>query len=460
MENDITLRQLLDSYRDADYPEAFLQEYQIMECLAERNGITSFLVRDQDGQNRVAKCYDRKKWSFSSGTDLLAMLDHPGLPGYIATYENETMTVTVREYLEGVPLSQYAGDNELTEAEIIRICVGICDILEYLHHRTPPVIHRDIKPQNVIIRPNGDAALIDFDIARLFKQDKETDTFFFGTPAYAPPEQYGFSQTDARTDIYALGVLLRFLLTGSVKNNENIRVYRPLARIIHRCTAFSPKERFSDITQVKRALLRANPASQRRRITLISIAALAAAAVLVFTGVKIYRAVTYTPFTAGAIPAYLSDEERVSDAAAYLKEKYKTDLFDEPEKQATVGLLRKALTALYHLDPDYVNRKNTGVPEENERYFLPWDFEDEHLLPRGVAVYAAVKVHRPSVVADWSGIKDDNGYYPGLRAAVAFAEKTGIMEGANNPEDISRGDLALILANAERVFDALGKDRD
>lgn len=71
-----------------------------------------------------------------------------------------------------------------------------------------------------------------------------------------------------------------------------------------------------------------------------------------------------------------------------------------------------------------------------------------------VAVYAAVKVHDPSIVADWSSIKDDNGYYPGARVAIAFAEETGIMTGANRPGDITLGELALILANADRVFEA------
>ena len=94
------------------------------------------------------------------------------------------------------------------------------------------------------------------------------------------------------------------------------------------------------------------------------------------------------------------------------------------------------------------------MPRESDEFFMPWGWDDGQTVDRDIAVYAAVKVHDPAIVADWSGIKDDNGFYPGVRAAVAFAEETGILSGANQPGDIPLGDLALILANADRVFDA------
>ncbi len=231
-----------------------------------------------------------------------------------------------------------------------RICVQLCDILGYLHHREAPVIHRDVKPQNVIVRPDGRITLIDFDIARVHRGDRDTDTMFFGTLAYAPPEQYGFSQTDERADIYALGVLLRWLLTGSTRENPNVRVYGPLAKIIARCTAFAPKDRYSDAAQVKQALLRANPKAQTMRMLRLTLCAVLAAALLGFAGWEVYRAVTYSPFTSDAVPAYLTDEERLSDAVAYLKTKYDTSLFDDTGETATIGDLRAAMIELYGLD--------------------------------------------------------------------------------------------------------------
>ena len=458
MRNEELLQSILDAYDSLPYPEEFLAEYDIMECLSEQKGVCTFLVQNAEGKDCVAKCYEKKVWGIAKN-GILETLDHQGLPKHIANYENEDTIVTVREYIEGVPLGRMAKEKDLSEQEIVQICIRLCDILEYLHHRKEPVIHRDIKPQNIIVRPDGSIALIDFDIARVFRSENEADTMFFGTVAYAPPEQYGYSQTDCRTDIYSFGIVLRWLLTGSTKENQNIKVYRPLAKIIRKCTAFSPKERYSDISQVKKELLAANPRSQRLHAALLSLCGIAAAAILIFAGVKIYQKVTYTPFTKEAIPAYLSDEERATDAVSYMKEKYGTSMFDEMGEYATVGDLRRALIDLYGLDRDYVNGMNDGIPRESDAFFLPWEWDNEQHVDREPMIYAAVKVHEPSIVEDWSSIKDDNGYYPGLRVAVAFAEKTGITTGMNRPSDLTKGEMALVFANADRVFEA-AKEKD
>ncbi|MBQ3403963.1 MAG: serine/threonine protein kinase [Oscillospiraceae bacterium] len=453
MESD-ELRELLNSYDDSIYPEGFLAEYTPMECLSDRNGICTLLVQDRSGESFIAKCCDKALWSVVSGGGILNGLEHSGLPKQIASYENDNMTVTVREYIDGVPLSRYAAENRLSQQEAVGICVQLCDILACLHHRERAIIHRDIKPQNVIIRPDGSAALIDFDIARVYRSGGDTDTTFFGTPDYAPPEQYGFSQTDTRTDIYSLGILLRWLLTGSTKEDSRIRIYSPLAKIIGKCTSFAPKDRFSDVSQVKRALLRADPKARGLRSAALILCALLLIGALCCGGVQLYRHMTYTPFTADTIPAYMSDEERVADAVEYMREKYGTNMFDDTEGIASVGDLRAALIELYGLDRDYVYGINMDIPRESDEFFLPWGWDDVQTVHRDVAVYAAVKVHDPSIVADWSSLKDDDGYYPGVRVAVAFAEDCGITEGANQPRDITLGELALILANADRVFDA------
>ncbi len=453
MEHDELLTSILNSDANETYPAEFKVQYDIMECLSEQQGITTFLVMDHNGNNAVAKCYDRSLWTLSDNSAILSSLDHKGLPKQIASFENDDVLITVREYAEGIPLSRYAQENELPADEIIRICIELCDILAYLHHRNEPIIHRDIKPQNIIIGPDGSVSLIDFDIARVYNTGHETDTVFFGTLAYAPPEQYGFSQTDARTDIYSLGIVLRWLLTGSTKKNQNIRIYRPLDRIIRRCTAFAPDDRFSDVSLVKSALLAANPKSQAIWMGKIMFCALLCIGILLYGGIRLYRYLTYTPFTDDAIPGYMSDEERINDAVSYMKGKYGTSMFDDTDEIATVGDLRTAMIDLYGLNRDYVYGINEDMPQENEAYFMPWGWEDGQTLSRDIAVYAAVKVHDPAIVADWSELKDDNGYYPGVRVATAFAEKTGIMTGANRPGDIMLGELALILANADWVFE-------
>ena len=118
----------------------------------------------------------------------------------------------------------------------------------------------------------------------------------------------------------ASGFILQ--IKHELAKNPNIKIYRPLARIVRKCTAFSPKERFADVSQVKKALLHANPKSQALRMAAIAVCAVLAVVLLTFTGVKIYQAVTYTPFTDDAIPAYLPDEQRIAEAVTYMKDKY------------------------------------------------------------------------------------------------------------------------------------------
>ncbi len=466
--NDVGLEELLASYDESAYPEVFLEKYFLTECLAERNGTDTFAAVDASGSKYIAKCYDRSLWDMEEGS-ILRNLQGAGLPRFVESFSNERMLVNVREYIEGVSLDVYAAENDLSRENITEICMKLCDILSGLHHRTEPVIHRDIKPQNVIISSDDDGTilnvtLIDFDIARKYKSGSDTDTRFFGTQAYAAPEQYGFSQTDARADIYSFGVLLRYLLTGSTRKNDKITVYKPLAAVIDKCTAFSPDDRYSDIDQVKKALSQANPQAQKRRALKLTACCVLALMLVSFAGFRIYKAVTWTPFNDDAIPAFTSDEERVSDAVSYMNEKYDTDLFggtqqtldgtEGADSVATIGLLKTVLIDVYGLDADYVNAPNTDIPNESEDFFFPWTWADDQTIGRGTMVYVAVKVHDPAIVADWSSLKDDNGEYPGERVALEFAEETGIMTGANRPDDITVGEMALILANAERVFDA------
>jgi len=454
MSSDNPLYEILKTYDDIKYPEEFSSSCDIMECLSDLNGIVTFLVRAKNGCEYIAKCFDKAMWKGFSGNEILTDLSHKGLPEYVATYENEAMSVAVREYVSGVSLDRYASENEISREKAVDICLQLCDILIYLHNRPTPIIHRDIKPQNIIVRSDGSIALIDFDIARMHNTENETDTVFFGTRSYAPPEQYGFSQTDGRTDIYSLGVLLRWLLTGSTKENKNIKIYRPLANIIKKCTGFSPAERFSDAEKVKKALEKANPRSQALRMTMLFIAAAAVLGLLSFAGIEIYKYVTYSPFSEDAIPAFIDDEETVNDAVKYMKDKYGTDMFDEYSEVARVGDLRKAMIELYGLDRDYVYGINTDIPREDDAFFLPWGWDDNQTIDKDTVIYAAVKVHDPALVADWSSLKDDNGYYPGVRVAVDFAEKQGIAELVHRPGDITLGDIAIILANTDRVFES------
>ena len=276
-------------FAQSGYPADFLADYDQMECLASHPGRETFLVRRKDsGETAVASCYDRTAFPIRPDIRLLRELSHPGLPRYLEEYRNERMICVVREYIPGETLSVYARERQLTLRQIAAIGEELCDILHVLHTHEPPVIHRDLKPENVIIRPDGSAALIDFDISRAVKTEAQTDTFFFGTKGYAPPEQYGFGQTDARADIYALGVLLRWLVTGSARENRNVRIDERLQGVIDRCTAFSPEDRYADVLKVRDAL-RAVRTRPRRIRPAVAAALAAAAAALLLCGFAVGR---------------------------------------------------------------------------------------------------------------------------------------------------------------------------
>ncbi len=131
------------------------------------------------------------------------------------------------------------------------ILCQICDGLTQMHRNG--IIHRDIKPSNVMIENNGNVKIIDYDISRTVKQDQPKDTRILGTAGYASPEQFGFSQTNAKADIYACGVLLNYLLTGKLPNEQLYGGY--LAEIICECTQMDESKRFDSAEELKMVLL-------------------------------------------------------------------------------------------------------------------------------------------------------------------------------------------------------------
>ena len=254
---------LRSSFAPDRCPQEFLDEYDQMECLASHRGRETFLVRrKEDGCLAVAKCYDRSVFPFQPSPDPLTGIEHPGLPRLLGQYQDGQTLCVVRDYLEGETLVDYLREKQPTLPEIVEIGQRLCDILSVLHGHTPPIIHRDIKPENIIIRPDGTPALIDFDISRTYKDRSGSDTVFLGTQGYASPEQYGFRQTDARADIYALGVLLRYMVTGISRENPHVSIHPAMQKVIGRCTAFSPEERYASVSEVRRDLEKARkPAS-------------------------------------------------------------------------------------------------------------------------------------------------------------------------------------------------------
>lgn len=199
-------------------------------------------------------------------TDLLKKLNHPNLPSIIDVIDGDGTFLIVMDYIEGRHLEsvvkEYGAQNQ---EDVIDWAKQLCDVLSYLHSRKPPIIYRDMKPSNIMLKPDGKVMLIDFGTAREFKESSVADTTCLGTQGYAAPEQYGgHGQTDARTDIYCLGATLYHLLTGHNPSEPPyemypIRYWNPdlssgLEEIIWKCTQKNPEDRYQNCGELLYAL--------------------------------------------------------------------------------------------------------------------------------------------------------------------------------------------------------------
>lgn len=206
--------------------------------------------------------YEVVKQSLAVELELLKKLNHPYLPGIADVIEKQDSLLIVMDYIEGNTLDRILNAyGPQPMEEVIQWAKQLCEVLNYLHTRKPAIIYRDLKPSNVMLRPNGDICLIDFGTAREYKEKQLEDTTCLGTQGYAAPEQYGGKgQTDARTDIYCLGMTLYHLLTGHnvaepPYEARPIREWNPalsqgLEKIILKCTNKNPEDRYQSCKEL------------------------------------------------------------------------------------------------------------------------------------------------------------------------------------------------------------------
>ena len=177
----------------------------------------------------------------------LQQLDAEGVPRVRAISQQNGRLCIVEEYLQGQNLEEYClANGRLSEDQVCDIALEVCRILERLHAHQ--IVHRDIKPANIFMTDDGRIRLIDFDAARIQKEDTTRDTVCRGTRHFAAPEQYGSAQTDGRSDIYALGVTMRVLLGGDDYEGG-------LSAILIKCTEYDAKRRFQTVPELIQALL-------------------------------------------------------------------------------------------------------------------------------------------------------------------------------------------------------------
>ncbi len=209
--------------------------------------------------------YEVVKQNLIVETELLKRFNHPNLPSIIDVIDGDGTFLIVMDYIEGNSLSKALENGAQSQDDVIEWSKQLCDVLGYLHSRKPPIIYRDMKPANVMLKPDGKVSLIDFGTAREFKSSSVEDTTCLGTQGYAAPEQYGgHGQTDARTDIYCLGATMYHLVTGhnpSVYPYEMrpIRQWNPalssgLEKIILKCTQRNPDDRYQSCAELLYAI--------------------------------------------------------------------------------------------------------------------------------------------------------------------------------------------------------------
>ena len=231
-------------------------------------------------------------------TEMLKKLSHPNLPSIIDVIDGDGTFLIVMDYIEGRHLESVVKEyGAQRQEDVIEWAKQLCDVLSYLHSRKPPIIYRDMKPSNVMLKPDGKVMLIDFGTAREFKENSVADTTCLGTQGYAAPEQYGgHGQTDTRTDIYCLGATLYHLLTGHNPSEPPyemypIRYWNPelssgLEEIILKCTQKNPDDRYQNCGELLYALEHYNELDieYKRKQTLKWRAFLCSAALTVLAG--------------------------------------------------------------------------------------------------------------------------------------------------------------------------------
>lgn len=191
--------------------------------------------------------------SLLAEANMMKRLDHPALPRIVDIIDNGVTIYVVMDYIEGESLDKILNEYGVQSEElVIGWAKQLCDALSYLHAQKPPIIYRDMKPANVMLKPEGNIKIIDFGIAREYKELSLADTTVLGTKGYAPPEQYS-GQTDARSDIFALGMTMHHLLTGvDPRNGEAyvpVRQWNPelsegIEMIIDKCVEPAAENRY------------------------------------------------------------------------------------------------------------------------------------------------------------------------------------------------------------------------
>ena len=268
---------------DSSFPESLKREWEALSCLSwNEYGSTWLCRRKDDGEQAIFRIADHPEAVLRLKNEemILRKADRSDAPAarlFPRPIDLKELTdpphllALIRSWIPGQSLEELveasAGHPGLSRERAIRYTLEVLEQLDFLHHLRPPVIHRDVKPQNVIVDRENRCHLIDLDIARVQRKAGDTDTLIIGTRLTSPPEQFGYCPTDARSDIYSAGILLRYCLTGRYEGGADASLPPDLKAIVQTATRFDPESRYRQAAEFMDDLRAALPDARpdRRR---------------------------------------------------------------------------------------------------------------------------------------------------------------------------------------------------
>lgn len=218
------------------------------DILASFNDRTQLVINRKTKRLMIKKIMGEEEFEIHRK---LTDINHPNIIRVYDVIRERHICTVLEQYVAGKTLEQLCSEKPLSEKETKNIILQICGGLQTLHKNN--IIHRDLTPSNIMISDDGVVKIIDFDISRSVNNTSVRDTTILGTEGFAAPEQFGFGQSNAQTDIYALGVLINYMLTGGKLPNEEMYSGK-MSKIIKKCTEFNPEKRYKSVDDIARGL--------------------------------------------------------------------------------------------------------------------------------------------------------------------------------------------------------------
>lgn len=266
-------------------PSVIRSQFTIISCLKHTHDKQVYVMADRSSGDRVLLKYasGEKARLLATEAEFLESKSFSFLPAFHSCMQEDDSFFLIREYIEGETLEDYVERQEMLPVkEALSILYTITGFIETLHTQKPPILHRDIKPQNFLMAENGRLVMLDVETVRTYNPSADHDTMVVGTRSLAAPEQFGYSQTSIQSDIYGLGMLFVYLLTGDYSRKKQRYAFLPhsMRRLIQKCTHFDPAKRYGSIRTLRRDI-----ASIRRcRMRLVPLCALMLTVALLLGG--------------------------------------------------------------------------------------------------------------------------------------------------------------------------------